>query len=206
MLPPAEQFFRSNTQRFRRHGSRARAVCPFHPRAEHQNFSIDLDRGLYKCFVCGASGDIVKFIMDRDRVDFRVAARQLGPLAPIDSGQAETFRTEQRRLERIDLAADKLAQSERVLRLECRDRIHYCDRVLATPGPWSESQWQRAQAAYILRDEYLLPAYVLLSWGAMAQRIRYVLADGRTRAEMAAAVHNSGGVPTDSGQWREVLA
>jgi hypothetical protein len=45
LLPPAELIFRGSTQKFRRHGRRARSVCPFHPRAEHQSFSMDLDRG-----------------------------------------------------------------------------------------------------------------------------------------------------------------
>ena len=92
LLPPVEQFFRSNTQRFRRYGRRARAVCPFHPRAEHQNLSIELDRGLYHCFACGESGDLITFVMQRDGVDFREAARRLGALGPVDNAQAQKFR------------------------------------------------------------------------------------------------------------------
>ena len=111
----------------------------------------------------------------------------------------------QRQRERIDRVVDKLAELEQTLRTESRDAVHKCERVLWAPGPWSERQWDRAQAAAVLRDEYLLPAYTLLSFGAIAQRTRYVLADSRVRAEIAAAVRMAGGVRTDSGHWFEVL-
>lgn len=79
-LPPAESFFRTNVQRFRRQGRRARGICPFHPRAAHQSFSMELDHGWWNCFSCGASGDLISFVMLQDNVDFLEAARRLGAL------------------------------------------------------------------------------------------------------------------------------
>jgi len=93
-LPPPEEFFRGNLQGFRRFGSRARAVCPFHPRAKHQNLSLDLERGLFHCFVCNASGDLVDFVRLRDGVNFREAARRLSALVPMTGIEARRFQRE----------------------------------------------------------------------------------------------------------------
>lgn len=204
LLPSVEEFFRSNTQRFRRNGRKARAVCPFHPRAEHQNFSMDLDRGLFHCFVCDASGDLITFVMQRDNVDFREAARRLGALVAVDNPKAMTNPERDRQRGRIDLAADKLAQIQRSIRLDCGEKIRDCDRVLATPGPWDERQWRRAQAACVLRDDYVLPAYTLLSFAAPRDRARYVL-HPEIQAQMAAAVRWAGYVLTADARRVEVL-
>jgi DNA primase len=55
---------------------------------------MDLDRGLFHCFVCNASGDLVDFVRLRDRVDFREAACRLGALVPARSEEAKRFRRE----------------------------------------------------------------------------------------------------------------
>jgi len=104
LLPSAEAFFGSRTKGFRRYGRRARARCPFHPRAEHQNFSIDLERGLYKCFVCGACGDMLTFVMEQDGVGFIEAARQLGALVPGDDAEERRFREERVAKDRVEQA------------------------------------------------------------------------------------------------------
>jgi hypothetical protein len=65
-----------------------------------------------------------------------------------------------------------------------------------SPGPWDEAQWLRARAAHALREEFLLPEYLLLSFAAMDERLRYVLADDKERANMLAAVRWQSGVVT----------
>ena len=79
MLPSPADFYRHNVQRFRRVG-RQRAVgrCPFHP-DRNPSLSLCLDRGLFHCFSCGASGgDVIDFITKRDGIDFKTAAQSLG--------------------------------------------------------------------------------------------------------------------------------
>jgi hypothetical protein len=166
---------------------------------------------LWHCHRCHAGGTVYGLVMQSRRCEFRDALRYVAELAGVRLGDygSETARHEvtarRQHRERIERAADGLGHLERSLRIECRDRIHQCDRVLATPGPWSEAHWQRAWAAFVLRDEYLLPEYTLLSFGAIPERTRYILADDRVRAKMAAAIRRSGGVRTEDGCWREVL-
>jgi hypothetical protein len=112
-------------------------------------------------------------------------------------------RKEQR--EQLDCAAEKLEAIEKALRIECRDRLHEAERLLYGSGAWDERKWERAQAACVLRDKYLLPEYTLLAFGATAERTRYVL-HPEQRAEMVSAIRLAGGLHDDSGAWVEVSA
>ena len=84
-----------------RTGSNYKALCPFH---DDHNPSLELnpDRQSFKCWSCGAGGDIFDFVKDYERVDFPEALRMLadragvtlgGPTAPAASGlsKAELF-------------------------------------------------------------------------------------------------------------------
>lgn len=49
---------------FQRHGNnRAKALCPFHD-DHNPSMSVDGQRGLYKCFACGAGGDVFNFVRE----------------------------------------------------------------------------------------------------------------------------------------------
>jgi hypothetical protein len=155
---------------------------------------------------------VFALVMEVHRCDFRGALEYLAgyagiPLPTRNSGtdyKPEIERKRQQR-ERIERSGEWLAEMERFLRLLCRDKIHECDRTLGKPGPWNEVQWQCARAAFVLRDEFLLPEYTLLGFGAIAERARYVLASPAVRAEMTAAIRWAGGVHAD-GYWQETLA
>ena len=46
----------------------AKACCPFHD-DNNPSMSIDDNRGLYKCFACGAGGDVFNFIREYDYIE-----------------------------------------------------------------------------------------------------------------------------------------
>lgn len=52
---------------FKRNGNRAVAVCPFH-NDRNPSLSIDSTRQIYKCFSCGAGGDVFRFVQDYSRL------------------------------------------------------------------------------------------------------------------------------------------
>lgn len=178
----------------------------------HSAGTVAYREHVWHCHRCHAGGDVYALVMQSQRCDFRAALLYVADIAGIridDSTSHADLREEiterQRHRDRIDRAAAALAAAEHDLWLEYRDRIHECDRVLAIPGPWSEAQWQRAQAACVLRDYYLLPTYSLLSWGSIIDRTRHILAGPPASTEMTAAIRMAGGLRTDSGYWREVL-
>ncbi len=66
----------------RRVGTRYKALCPFH---DDHNPSLELnpERQSYKCWSCGAGGDIFDFVKNYEHVDFPEALRMLADRAGI---------------------------------------------------------------------------------------------------------------------------
>jgi DNA primase catalytic core len=51
--------------------------CPFHD--DHSpSMHVNPQLGIYKCFVCGAGGDVFKFLMEHEHLTFREVMEQLG--------------------------------------------------------------------------------------------------------------------------------
>ncbi len=57
-------------------------VCPFHD-DQNPSMSVSKDLQIYKCFACGASGNVFNFVMDYEHVTFREALNILGERAGI---------------------------------------------------------------------------------------------------------------------------
>lgn len=65
-----------------RAGSKFKALCPFHD-DHHPSMELNPDRQSYKCWSCGAGGDIFDFVKEYERVDFPEALRMLADRAGI---------------------------------------------------------------------------------------------------------------------------
>ncbi|CAM9897574.1 unnamed protein product, partial [Ectocarpus sp. 12 AP-2014] len=59
--------------------------CPFHE-DRTPSFSVDDSRGSYHCFGCGASGDVITFLMQIDGLGFREVVHDLAVEAGIPLG------------------------------------------------------------------------------------------------------------------------
>ena len=64
----------------KRAGSRYVACCPFH-NEKTPSFTVFTDTSSYYCFGCGAGGDIITFIMNRENLDYVEAVRLLAERA-----------------------------------------------------------------------------------------------------------------------------
>ncbi len=64
-------------------GKNYMAVCPFHD-DKGPSLSISEDKGLYHCFGCGASGNVINFVMDYDNIEFREALKRLAKEANVE--------------------------------------------------------------------------------------------------------------------------
>ena len=64
--------------RLRRMGTTGRytGLCPFH-QEKTPSFSVNQTRQFYKCFGCGVSGDVLKFVMEMDGLTFPETLKQL---------------------------------------------------------------------------------------------------------------------------------
>lgn len=61
----------------RKAGSRLKGLCPFH-NEKTPSFHVNPDMGLYKCFGCGKSGDIISFVRETEQLNFTEAVEALG--------------------------------------------------------------------------------------------------------------------------------
>lgn len=57
-------------------GGNLKGLCPFHDE-KTPSFSVSPGRGLFYCFGCGESGDVISFIQKMDHVPFTEAVEQL---------------------------------------------------------------------------------------------------------------------------------
>lgn len=62
-------------------------LCPFH-QEKSPSFSVSAAKGIFKCFGCGAGGDVFSFIQRRENVEFPEALRLLADRAGLDSSTA----------------------------------------------------------------------------------------------------------------------
>ncbi|AMV36038.1 DNA primase [Planctomyces sp. SH-PL62] len=78
-----------------RAGSRYKALCPFHD-DHNPSLEVNPERQTFKCWVCGAGGDVLEFVLKIERIEFPEALRMLAERAGItlESGPASTVRPE----------------------------------------------------------------------------------------------------------------
>jgi len=62
--------------RLRRVGSNYIGLCPFH-NEKTPSFNVSPSKGIYKCFGCGAAGNVSKFLMDHEHFSYPEALRHL---------------------------------------------------------------------------------------------------------------------------------
>ena len=94
----------SETVKLKRSGNRYTGLCPFH-HEKTASFFVNADQQVYYCFGCKAGGDVIKFVMDSDRLPFMDAVRYLADraniLMPESAVDPETYRAERSERERI---------------------------------------------------------------------------------------------------------
>lgn len=65
------------------------AICPFHP-DKSPSLVISPEKGLYHCFGCGEGGDVFRFLMKVERIEFPEAVRRLAEEAGVQLQREET--------------------------------------------------------------------------------------------------------------------
>jgi len=67
----------------RRRGSTFKCNCPFH-NEKTPSFTVNELRQIFHCFGCGAGGDVFRFVMDYEKVDFVTAVKILAERAGVE--------------------------------------------------------------------------------------------------------------------------
>jgi DNA primase len=90
----------------RRQGARYVGLCPFHEERT-PSFSVEPQEKLYHCFGCGVGGDVIKFIEEKDGLNFTEAVELLADRYGVElereqeDPRAEAKRQRRRRLEQL---------------------------------------------------------------------------------------------------------
>jgi len=66
----------------KRRGANYVGLCPFH-QEKTPSFSVNPERGFFKCFGCGAGGDVFTFVQLRESLEFREALQVLADRAGV---------------------------------------------------------------------------------------------------------------------------
>src|SRR5437868_6816779 len=84
----------------KRSGNSWWALCPFH-KEKTPSFCVNPTYRTFRCFGCGLSGTVVRFVMNYEQIDFPTAVQQLAKRAGIpvlESKGSGRFQSERARL------------------------------------------------------------------------------------------------------------
>jgi len=73
----------------KRAGANFTALCPFH-KEKTPSFNVNPQRQIFHCFGCHKGGDVFKFVMEYESIDFPEAVRRLADRAKIPLEQVKT--------------------------------------------------------------------------------------------------------------------
>jgi DNA primase len=90
----------------RKVGARFRALCPFH-QEKTPSFYVDPGKGLYHCFGCGKSGDLIAFVRETEQLSFTEAvetiAKRFSVTLEYEAGAGQSREERSLRQELFDL-------------------------------------------------------------------------------------------------------
>ena len=88
--------------KLKKQGKDYRACCPFHNGHNNSSFSVSSERQFYHCFNCGASGNVLSFIMEYDGIEFVDAVETLADQLSIEVPREETGSGKRQQITYID--------------------------------------------------------------------------------------------------------
>jgi len=96
--------------RLRRSGAnRYMGLCPFH-QEKSPSFTVHVVHQFYKCFSCGAGGDVIKFVMEKEGISFYEALKSLSERYGIPMPKRSNYADEDAKVRAALLAMHEQAQ------------------------------------------------------------------------------------------------
>lgn len=98
----------SETVKLKRTGRNYSGLCPFH-NEKTPSFSVSSDKQIFKCFGCGAGGNVITYVMKKENLSFMEALKKLADRAnieiPVGSETEERNHQIRDRLEMMQVSA-----------------------------------------------------------------------------------------------------
>ncbi|MEY4487988.1 MAG: hypothetical protein RIQ79_496 [Verrucomicrobiota bacterium] len=126
---------------------RFKALCPFH-QEKSPSFHISADKGFYKCFGCGKSGDIFTFVQETEGLTFsesmEALAQRFGIALEYDEGGGGPSREER-----------SLRQELFDLHEAATDHLYQTFKGPGAHGEWMRAYWtEKRRFSMELADEF----------------------------------------------------
>src|SRR5688500_13868772 len=143
----------------RRQGAQMMGLCPFHEERS-PSFSVDPARKVYHCFGCGVGGDVIRFVREKDGLDFPSAVELL----------AERYGVELEREQEDPRAEERRKRRTRMGELLTRTSAYYASYL------WSSDEARKAREYLLergLREEVLKEfevGYAPSAWDSVLKR------------------------------------
>ena len=77
------------------------ALCPFH-NDKHPSLHFDLKKNRYKCFACGASGNVIDLVMRYNNMEFKEAINWIGN-KEVNAAKDNAYEKKESREEAVDI-------------------------------------------------------------------------------------------------------
>src|ERR671910_1400067 len=147
-------------------GQRWQGLCPFHSE-KTPSFSVNAGEGLYYCFGCHASGDVITFVREIEHLGFADAVEWLAPKAGITLRYSDRDEGEgrKRRTKLVDIMAKAVAW--------------YHERLLSAPDAGAARKYLRDRGfdGGVVREFQI--GWAPDSWDALCKALRLGEKDAR---------------------------
>jgi DNA primase len=124
-------------------GPRYMGLCPFHSE-KTASFSVHSGHQFYKCFGCSAGGDVIKFVMEMERLSFWEAIQHLAERNGIPLPK------------RNDLADDEAKRRTRILDIHVLAAQHFSRTLNSSAGSEARQYVDRRGVRSEISEEFAL--------------------------------------------------
>lgn len=142
----------------KRTGHRYKGLCPFH-NEKTPSFVVSPDRQIYKCFGCGAAGNVISFLMHYHNQSFMEVIRELAQMTGVQLVFSDTFEVEE--------------QLKNTLRRINQEACQYFEWLLHHPqyGEEGRAYLQQRQIHVQMQKRFQL-GFALDSWHGLLNHLR----------------------------------
>ena len=149
-------------------GTNFKGLCPFHGE-KTPSFYVSTSKQMYKCFGCGEGGDVIKFVMSMENLEFMDALKLLAKQCGVD---VNTNMNEETKLK-----MEKINKFQNVHREAAR---YYFSNLITSKNPGYNYLRNRGLDDKIIKKFGL--GYSLKSWDSLKN---YLLSRGYTNEELS---------------------
>lgn len=165
----------------RKQGKNFIGLCPFH-QDRKPSFNVSPSKQIYKCFACGAGGDVISFVMQEQHITFKEAVQHLAQRyhIPLPVSSPEKQRSYQQQQSKQNQLLEILALAADFYRHALHSSLgeparHYLSQRQLTPATLQQFQIGFAPPGWQPLYEYLvnqkgIPAQLVADAGLLVAR------------------------------------